>query len=117
MNSNIAWDLDQRVKALKTVIQGSILLLKTHLFAFYPSKFITHILDNFGRMDCWFRKMDASRMDSPVIGSEKMKKLGLLPLQKGSSRDYDENGSNSSMLNECAAAAFHNGDSLLQGQN
>nr|CAH0100443.1 unnamed protein product [Daphnia galeata] len=47
-----AWALDQRVKALKIVIQCSKLLLETHPFAFYPSKFalITDILDNFGRM-------------------------------------------------------------------
>lgn len=61
--------------------------------------------------------MDASRLDSSVIGSEKMQELGLLPLQKGSSRDYDENGRNPSMLNEFADVAFHFGDSLLQGQN
>nr|SVE75004.1 EOG090X02HV [Daphnia dolichocephala] len=47
-----AWALDQRVKALKIVIQCSKLLLETHPFAFYPSKFalITDILDNFGLM-------------------------------------------------------------------
>nr|SVE92271.1 EOG090X02HV [Megafenestra aurita] len=47
-----AWALDQRVKALKIVIQCSKLLLETHPFAFYPSKFalITDVLDNFGRM-------------------------------------------------------------------
>nr|SVE76887.1 EOG090X02HV [Daphnia lumholtzi]SVE78113.1 EOG090X02HV [Daphnia lumholtzi] len=47
-----AWALDQRVKALKIVIQCSKLLLETHPFAFYPSKFalITDILDKFGRM-------------------------------------------------------------------
>jgi len=49
---NQAWVLDQRVKALKIVIQCSKLLLETHPFTFYPSKFvlITDILDNFGRL-------------------------------------------------------------------
>ncbi|XP_046649289.1 peroxidase-like [Daphnia pulicaria] len=50
-----------------------------------------------------------------VIGREKMQELFLLPLQKGFSRDYDENA-NPSILNEFAAAAFRFGHSLIQGQ-
>ena len=50
-----------------------------------------------------------------VIGRNKMQELGLLPLQKGFSRDYDENV-NPSILNEFAAAAFRFGHSLVPGK-
>lgn len=50
-----------------------------------------------------------------VIGREKMQQLGLLPLQYGFSRDYDENV-NPSILNEFAAAAFRFGHSLVPGK-
>ncbi|XP_046639001.1 peroxidase-like [Daphnia pulicaria] len=50
-----------------------------------------------------------------LIGREKMQELSLLPLQKGFSRDYDENV-NPSILNEFAAAAFRFGHSLVPGK-
>uniref|UniRef100_A0A8C8GRW2 VPS35 endosomal protein-sorting factor-like n=1 Tax=Oncorhynchus tshawytscha TaxID=74940 RepID=A0A8C8GRW2_ONCTS len=47
-----AWASDQKVKALKIVIQCSKLLSDTAVIQFYPSKFvlITDILDTFGRL-------------------------------------------------------------------
>nr|XP_046233365.1 VPS35 endosomal protein-sorting factor-like isoform X2 [Scatophagus argus] len=47
-----AWAADQKVKALKIVIQCSKLLSDTSVIQFYPSKFvlITDILDTFGRL-------------------------------------------------------------------
>lgn len=47
-----AWVTDQRVKALKIVIQCSKLLSETSVMKFYPSKFvlITDILDIFGKL-------------------------------------------------------------------
>ncbi|XP_063286402.1 VPS35 endosomal protein-sorting factor-like [Pelobates fuscus] len=47
-----AWASDQKVKALKIVIQCSKLLSDTTVIQFYPSKFvlITDILDTFGRL-------------------------------------------------------------------
>ncbi|XP_047233035.1 VPS35 endosomal protein-sorting factor-like isoform X2 [Girardinichthys multiradiatus] len=47
-----AWSTDQKVKALKIVIQCSKLLSDTSVIQFYPSKFvlITDILDTFGRL-------------------------------------------------------------------
>ncbi|XP_063049112.1 VPS35 endosomal protein-sorting factor-like, partial [Engraulis encrasicolus] len=47
-----AWGSDQKVKALKIVIQCSKLLSDTSVIHFYPSKFvlITDILDTFGRL-------------------------------------------------------------------
>ncbi|XP_041474018.1 VPS35 endosomal protein-sorting factor-like isoform X1 [Lytechinus variegatus] len=47
-----AWDLDQKVKALKIAIQCSKLLADISVIQFYPSKFvlITDILDTFGRL-------------------------------------------------------------------
>ncbi|XP_061404857.1 LOW QUALITY PROTEIN: VPS35 endosomal protein-sorting factor-like [Lethenteron reissneri] len=47
-----AWATDQKVKALKIVIQCSKLLSDTSVISFYPSKFvlITDILDTFGRL-------------------------------------------------------------------
>ena len=47
-----AWDDDQRVKALKLVIQCAKMLDETSAVQFYPSKFvlITDILDNFGNL-------------------------------------------------------------------
>uniref|UniRef100_A0A4W3ISX0 VPS35 endosomal protein-sorting factor-like n=1 Tax=Callorhinchus milii TaxID=7868 RepID=A0A4W3ISX0_CALMI len=46
-----AWATDQKVKALKIVIQCSKLLSDTSVIQFYPSKFvlITDILDTFGK--------------------------------------------------------------------
>lgn len=46
-----AWESEQRVKALKIVIQCAKLLADTKVIQFYPSKFvlITDILDSFGR--------------------------------------------------------------------
>uniref|UniRef100_A0A3P9KGR6 VPS35 endosomal protein-sorting factor-like n=1 Tax=Oryzias latipes TaxID=8090 RepID=A0A3P9KGR6_ORYLA len=48
-----AWASDQKVKALKIVIQCSKLLSDTAVIQFYPSKFvlITDILDTFGGRD------------------------------------------------------------------
>lgn len=48
----MAWDADQRVKALKIAIQCAKLLADTSVIQFYPSKFvlITDILHNFGMM-------------------------------------------------------------------
>ncbi|XP_035389122.1 VPS35 endosomal protein sorting factor-like isoform X2 [Electrophorus electricus] len=47
-----AWSSDQKVKALKIVIQCSKLLSDTSVIQFYPSKFvlITDILDTFGQL-------------------------------------------------------------------
>lgn len=47
-----AWNTDQRVNALKIVIQCSKLLSDTSVLSFYPSQFvyITDILDNFGKL-------------------------------------------------------------------
>lgn len=47
-----AWSSDQKVKALKIVIQCAKLLSDTSVIQFYPSKFvlITDILDTFGRL-------------------------------------------------------------------
>ncbi|XP_054624384.1 VPS35 endosomal protein-sorting factor-like isoform X2 [Dunckerocampus dactyliophorus] len=47
-----AWGSDQKVKALKIVIQCSKLLSDTSVIQFYPSKFvlITDILDTFGQL-------------------------------------------------------------------
>uniref|UniRef100_A0A8B9NU01 VPS35 endosomal protein-sorting factor-like n=1 Tax=Apteryx owenii TaxID=8824 RepID=A0A8B9NU01_APTOW len=47
-----AWSSDQKVKALKIVIQCSKLLSDTTVIQFYPSKFvlITDILDTFGKL-------------------------------------------------------------------
>ncbi|KAK3529378.1 hypothetical protein QTP70_029483, partial [Hemibagrus guttatus] len=47
-----AWASDQKVKALKIVIQCSKLLSDTSVILFYPSKFvlITDILDTFGQL-------------------------------------------------------------------
>ncbi|XP_018423398.1 PREDICTED: UPF0505 protein C16orf62-like [Nanorana parkeri] len=47
-----AWASDQKVKALKIVIQCSKLLSDTTVITFYPSKFvlITDILDTFGKL-------------------------------------------------------------------
>ncbi|KAK6625056.1 hypothetical protein RUM43_005347 [Polyplax serrata] len=47
-----AWNQDQRVKALKIVIQCSKLLVDVSVIQFYPSKFvlITDILDIFGKL-------------------------------------------------------------------
>ncbi|XP_028669604.2 VPS35 endosomal protein-sorting factor-like [Erpetoichthys calabaricus] len=54
LNQNLkeAWASDQKVKALKIVIQCSKLLSDTTVIQFYPSKFvlITDILDTFGRL-------------------------------------------------------------------
>uniref|UniRef100_A0A8C8RPX2 VPS35 endosomal protein-sorting factor-like n=1 Tax=Pelusios castaneus TaxID=367368 RepID=A0A8C8RPX2_9SAUR len=49
-----AWASDQKVKALKIVIQCSKLLSDTTVIQFYPSKFvlITDILDTFGKTEC-----------------------------------------------------------------
>ncbi|EFX63496.1 hypothetical protein DAPPUDRAFT_268331 [Daphnia pulex] len=51
-----------------------------------------------------------------IIGRVKMQELGLLPLQQGSSQDYDKN-LNPSVLNEFAAAAFRFGHTLIQGKH
>ncbi|EFX66695.1 hypothetical protein DAPPUDRAFT_14918, partial [Daphnia pulex] len=51
-----------------------------------------------------------------IIGRAKMQELGLLPLQQGSSQDYDKN-LNPSVLNEFAAAAFRFGHTLIQGKH
>lgn len=47
-----AWNTDQRVNALKIVIQCSKLLADTSVLTFYPSQFvfITDILDSFGKL-------------------------------------------------------------------
>uniref|UniRef100_A0A2K5S8X3 VPS35 endosomal protein-sorting factor-like n=1 Tax=Cebus imitator TaxID=2715852 RepID=A0A2K5S8X3_CEBIM len=60
-----AWASDQKVKALKIVIQCSKLLSDTSVIQFYPSKFvlITDILDTFGKYLSYilrFRRADES---------------------------------------------------------
>lgn len=47
-----AWNSEQRVKALKIVIQCTKVLADTDVLRFYPSKFvlITDILDIFGQL-------------------------------------------------------------------
>lgn len=47
-----AWNSEQRVKALRIVIQCAKLLADTDVLGFYPSKFvlITDILDIFGQL-------------------------------------------------------------------
>lgn len=47
-----SWNGDQRVKALKIVIQCSKMLPDTSVLSFYPSQFvlITDILDMFGKL-------------------------------------------------------------------
>lgn len=49
-----------------------------------------------------------------VIGRPKMQQLGLLPLQRGFSRDYDGTVL-PSIVNEFVGAAFRFGHSLVQG--
>jgi peroxidase len=51
-----------------------------------------------------------------IIGRAKMQELGLLPLQRGFSDDYDEY-LNPNILNEFSAAAFRFGHSLIQGKH
>lgn len=48
----IAWNTEQRVKALKIAIQCAKLLTDTDVLQFYPSKFvlITDILETFGKI-------------------------------------------------------------------
>lgn len=48
----IAWNTEQRVKALKIAIQCAKLLADTDVLQFYPSKFVlvTDILETFGRI-------------------------------------------------------------------
>lgn len=48
----LAWDRDQKVKALKIAIQAGKLLVDISVIQFYPSKFvlITDILDSFGNL-------------------------------------------------------------------
>ncbi|CAG9859861.1 unnamed protein product [Phyllotreta striolata] len=48
----VAWNTDQRVKALKIAIQCAKLLGDSEVLSFYPSKFvlITDILDTFGKL-------------------------------------------------------------------
>uniref|UniRef100_A0A0P5PEE0 Chorion peroxidase n=1 Tax=Daphnia magna TaxID=35525 RepID=A0A0P5PEE0_9CRUS len=50
-----------------------------------------------------------------LLGRSKMAELGLLPLQSGFSRDYDEH-LNPSVLNEFVGAAFRFGHSMVQGK-
>ncbi|XP_059350851.1 chorion peroxidase-like [Daphnia carinata] len=51
-----------------------------------------------------------------IIGREKMQQLGLLPLQRGFSQDYDSN-LNPTIFNEFAGAAFRFGHTLIQGRH
>lgn len=48
----LAWNTEQRVKALKIAIQCAKLLADTDVLQFYPSKFvlITDILETFGKI-------------------------------------------------------------------
>lgn len=48
----LAWNTEQRVKALKIAIQCAKLLADVDVLQFYPSKFvfITDILDTFGKI-------------------------------------------------------------------
>uniref|UniRef100_A0A672TKM3 VPS35 endosomal protein-sorting factor-like n=1 Tax=Strigops habroptila TaxID=2489341 RepID=A0A672TKM3_STRHB len=61
-----AWSSDQKVKALKIVIQCSKLLSDTTVIQFYPSKFvlITDILDTFGKLV--YERILSMCMDSRV---------------------------------------------------
>ncbi|XP_054246915.1 VPS35 endosomal protein-sorting factor-like isoform X3 [Indicator indicator] len=61
-----AWSSDQKVKALKIVIQCSKLLSDTKVIRFYPSKFvlITDILDTFGKLV--YERILSMCMDSRV---------------------------------------------------
>lgn len=51
-----------------------------------------------------------------IIGRKKMQQLGLLPLQRGFSQDYDSN-LNPTIFNEFAGAAFRFGHTLIQGRH
>ncbi|XP_065588372.1 VPS35 endosomal protein-sorting factor-like isoform X2 [Cyrtonyx montezumae] len=65
-----AWSSDQKVKALKIVIQCSKLLSDTTVIQFYPSKFvlITDILDTFGKLV--YERILSMCMDSRVSLSD-----------------------------------------------
>lgn len=51
-----------------------------------------------------------------VVGRVKMQELGLLPLQRGFSNDYDAN-MHPGVMNEFAAAVLRFGHSLVQGKH
>uniref|UniRef100_A0A4W5MFA1 VPS35 endosomal protein-sorting factor-like n=1 Tax=Hucho hucho TaxID=62062 RepID=A0A4W5MFA1_9TELE len=70
-----AWASDQKVKALKIVIQCSKLLSDTAVIQFYPSKFvlITDILDTFGRLvyeRIWFMCSDPRPLPDSFTADE-----------------------------------------------
>lgn len=49
------------------------------------------------------------------VGREKMEELGLLPLEYGFSKDYDQD-LNPTIMNEFSTAAYRFGHSLIQGK-
>eukprot|EP01094_Clydonella_sp_ATCC50884_P003835 TRINITY_DN1294_c0_g1_i1.p1 TRINITY_DN1294_c0_g1~~TRINITY_DN1294_c0_g1_i1.p1 ORF type:complete len:822 (+),score=193.91 TRINITY_DN1294_c0_g1_i1:196-2661(+) len=89
-----AWNQNQRVKALKIVIQCSKLLGDTEVVKFYPSKFvlITEILDTFGKLVFDRLKGRSVTYDSlnsvPVHLPENFRSEDVTPLARETCRNW-----------------------------